>query len=386
MIVFPQYKWNRPRLQRLWTVATVLRLQRSSMDFLDIFRKDPDLGYKRVVFSHFNPSKRLVSIVGNMSDSSEVSENSSEVSEEEEEEEQNSGAQDREFQWRWSQIRHKPDDFKRAFKFTVDQFEEILWPEIEDLFVRNRQKGGNAFKLDEKTSVLLVLAFLRKGFTYPDLAFNFGISPARARFIIQENVRKISARLNHHITWNSWRNQDDHLSENDGERFSRCVCIVDATEHECNRPAVNQKNFYSGKSKMHCIKTQIAIEPVSGRIMHVYSGIEGKRHDKKIFDESGIADLVRAREFVMADCGYVGIGSSVPALLPFKKPRNRELTNEQKLWNRRLGRKRVLVENVFGSLKKWKILHNRWIAKTTRLEWYSMIFKLCCIFHNMLNH
>ena len=104
-----------------------------------------------------------------------------------------------------------------------------------------------------------------------------------------------------------------------------------------------------------------------------------------MFDDSKIADLVNNREYVMGDKGYIGIGRSVSALLPLKKPRNGTLTQDQTDWNTALGHRRILVEHVFGRIKKWKILKNRWIAKTNRLEWYSEVFTLCCALTNILN-
>lgn len=41
---------------------------------------------------------------------------------------------------------------------------------------------------------------------------------------------------------------------------------------------------------------------------------------------------------------------------PYKKSKKKELTDEQKDFNTRLSSLRVIVENTFGSLKKWRIL------------------------------
>ena len=140
------------------------------------------------------------------------------------------------------------------------------------------------------------MAFLRKGIPYSDVAEHFGLSEARARIIIQQTLPKMLNQLDYFVAWRSWVEQESHLPEAEGRHFFNCVCIVAATEHECNRPTVNLRNFYSGKSKTHCVKSQIAIEPINGNIIHVYSGINGRTHDKKMFDDSKIADLVNNRK------------------------------------------------------------------------------------------
>lgn len=285
--------------------------------------------------------------------------------------------------WSWKVMKRKENQFVDNFKFNVEEFKSLLWPRVSDIFVKP-PKCGRKWKLCAKSRLLLILAYLRKGFCYGMLGPLFHLSSSRARLLIKEDLPKLRDRLKGLIKWNNWNQQAQHLSEDDGNTFSRCVCIIDATEHPCNRPSTDQRNFYSGKSKMHVIKSQIAVEPVSGRIMHVVCGVRGIIHDKVIFDLSGIIDLVGVRESVMADSGYQGIQHSVRALMPFKKPRKGALTNEQKIWNRQLGRKRVLVEHVFGALKKWTILDHRWKGRITELPFYQEVFLLCCCLYNLL--
>ena len=58
-----------------------------------------------------------------------------------------------------------------------------------------------------------------------------------------------------------------------------------------------------------------------------------------------------------ADSGYQGIKSyDKDAEIPFKKPKKRELTTEQKTYNHELSKKRIKVENVIREVKIFKIL------------------------------
>ena len=58
-------------------------------------------------------------------------------------------------------------------------------------------------------------------------------------------------------------------------------------------------------------------------------------------------------------------------LLPFKKPKNSELTEEQKQYNRQFSKIRIIVEHVFTHMKKFRILSYRFRNPIRR---YNLIF------------
>ena len=62
-----------------------------------------------------------------------------------------------------------------------------------------------------------------------------------------------------------------------------------------------------------------------------------------------------------ADSGYQGIQKyDADAEMPFKKPKNGELTEEQNNYNHRLSKKRIKVENVIRVTKIFNILSGRY--------------------------
>lgn len=66
---------------------------------------------------------------------------------------------------------------------------------------------------------------------------------------------------------------------------------------------------------------QVVTQIATGRIVRIDGGVPAK-HDKKIYDESMLADSLLPGEFGVADKGYVG-GQSLK--VPFK---GRNLTQE----------------------------------------------------------
>jgi hypothetical protein len=72
---------------------------------------------------------------------------------------------------------------------------------------------------------------------------------------------------------------------------------------------------------------------------------------------------------VNGDLGYQGIEALHPkARVPVKKPKNGELTKNQKRNNKRFRRKRVKVEHVIRLCKVFRIVKERYRNKRRRLQ------------------
>ena len=139
--------------------------------------------------------------------------------------------------------------------------------------------------------------------------------------------------------------------------------LVDATERPIQRPKDNQEFFYSGKKKRHTIKNQIMINPYTKKILAISKTVEGKRHDKQLCADDGIVLRAPPGATGGGDSGYEGTRELNPLIrivLPFKKPKKRELTPAQKDTNRVFSSVRVRVEHVIGALKKFDVLAERY--------------------------
>jgi IS5 family transposase len=123
--------------------------------------------------------------------------------------------------------------------------------------------------------------------------------------------------------------------------------IVDATENPIERPKYDQKKYYSGKKKHHTLKTEIRVTR-AGRIVHVSDTVPGSVHDFKLLEEG---EEISPKIHVLADSGYQGIlNIHENSEIPKKKPKNRELGEEEKAKNRALSKIRVVVENILRDM------------------------------------
>jgi hypothetical protein len=83
---------------------------------------------------------------------------------------------------------------------------------------------------------------------------------------------------------------------------------------------------------------------------------------------------------ILADTGYQGIQKiHLNSVIPIKKKKNETLTNEQKKFNHELSSRRVIVENVIGFLKRFRIISDRYRNRRRR---FGLRFNLIASFHN----
>ena len=67
------------------------------------------------------------------------------------------------------------------------------------------------------------------------------------------------------------------------------------------------------------------------------------------------------------DSGYQGIAEiHKNSETPKKKPKGGDLTQEEKLENRRISRERILIENVNAKIKVFKIMANKYRNRRKR--------------------
>ena len=105
----------------------------------------------------------------------------------------------------------------------------------------------------------------------------------------------------------------------------------------------------------------------------------GRHHDKKLLTLSRVR-FRQAAEAIL-DSGYQGVQKEhAKTSLPTKKTKNHPLTKDQKRANREQSRRRILVENVIGSLKRFKILADRYRNRRKR---FGLRFNLVAAIYNL---
>ncbi len=205
---------------------------------------------------------------------------------------------------------------------------------------RHRRQIGSCWrKLNPGQQALLVLAHLRKGETFAELAAGFGVSTATAWRYVTETVRLLAARAPSLRT-------AVRAAKNAGLAF----VVIDGTLIPVDRLAADRP-FYSGKHRRHGMNLQVIASP-GGEILWVSGPLPGATHDLTAARIWGILrELAAAGLIVLADKGYTGAGD--PAITPY---RGRNKPASQKEANRAHARLRAPGERANAQLKTWRIL------------------------------
>jgi len=102
-------------------------------------------------------------------------------------------------------------------------------------------------------------------------------------------------------------------------------------------------------------------------ILHVYKA-DGTEHDFAMLKNS-ILNQLGENIKIIADSGYQGIKNiHENSEHPIKKPRDRELTEEEKQYNRELAERRIYIEHINRRLKIFRICKETYRNKGNRME------------------
>ncbi|CAF2804411.1 unnamed protein product [Rotaria sp. Silwood2] len=131
--------------------------------------------------------------------------------------------------------------------------------------------------------------------------------------------------------------------------------IVDSTFIAVPEPSNSEerKAYYHAKSSTnYALKVQIACD-FHHRIVYVSECYHGSVHDITILSESDLLEHVNDSVQIIADKGYIGEENVVT---PRKKLHGRELTDENKSFNREINSARAAIENINQRLKTYAIV------------------------------
>ena len=154
----------------------------------------------------------------------------------------------------------------------------------------------------------------------------------------------------------------------------------DVTEREIARKTdiEAQKEDYSGKKKEHTVKNSV----ICGKNQYIYyvsPSYEGKQHDKSIADEEAL--LFPKGTQMWCDLAYLGYESkNLTLFLPHKKPKNQELTDQQKQHNTQHAKERICNEHAMRGIKRLRIVQDP--LRLCPYQWADNLFNNACALHN----
>jgi hypothetical protein len=263
----------------------------------------------------------------------------------------------------------KPLLFKSFTGLTVQEFDDIYNKEITKKYVkyelhrvsfkrkdRGRDIGaGRPFKLDLENRFLLLLVYYRLYITYTLAGFLFNLDQSNICRDIQkiEKLIRECVPIPQKIFKKTKRLRNLEEVE---QYFPGFLAFIDCTEQQIPRPIDNnnRKMYYSGKKKRHIVKTQLMVNN-QGIIIHKLEHKKGRRGMTMISIKRGSSFQSKYVVNVF-DLGYLSIETDFPeqlSVLPYRKKRNLDLSQEEKKYNKFYSKKRIVIEHTICRLKKY---------------------------------
>lgn len=258
-------------------------------------------------------------------------------------------------------------EVEQRFTEVYSYHQEMAYEEAKASGKRQRKLGGGrkSHLLTMRDKVVFILHYFKVYPTFDVLGTTFGLSRSKAH----EQVQKLTPVMEETLASLGYlpKREIEDVEELQAMCADVDKLLIDVTERECQRPKdeKKQKEHYSGKKKYHTVQNTI----MSSRekvILFVGKTFSGHHHDYAMLKEEFPTDKQWFEGIdVSVDLGYQGIKTDYQAPhieIPHKKPRkskvnpNPELTQEQKAYNKMVGKTRIYVENAIGGMKRFGIL------------------------------
>jgi hypothetical protein len=299
----------------------------------------------------------------------------------------------------YDRLSKKPILFKSFTGLTVQEFDDIYNKEItkrytkheiQRLFKRKGRKrdmgAGRPFKLDVKDRFLMLLVYYRLYITYTLAGFLFNLDQSN----ICRDIQKIEPLIRNclPIPKKIYNITNRLKTPQEVEKyFPGFLSFIDCTEQQIPRPIDNKRKkiFYSGKKKIHTVKTQLMVNN-RGLIIHKANHKKGHRHDYNIYKKN--RPMIPNQVVNVFDLGYLGVEKDFPeqlSFMPNRKKRNLKLTQEEKEYNKDHSKKRIVIEHTICRLKKYRILAD---VFRNRLRKHNKVSDIVSglVNHRIMNH
>jgi hypothetical protein len=255
----------------------------------------------------------------------------------------------------YQDLKQHPTNFLALTSLTLVEFDYLLkhfdpcWEKYYKHYTLEGKKRilpaftehGNALLKGTHQKLFFLLVYMKNNPLQTFQASSFGLSQAK----VSKIYRALLAVLDHTLIGLKLAPCRDSIALKEAlANLPQRVFWLDGTETPIPRNTdqdVQQEDF-SGKQHGHRLKN-LTLCDAAQRIHYLSPTESGSRHDKTLADSYPLH--LPAGSVLKQDLGFLGHQpAGVVIEMPFKKPKNRELTFSQKLYNQLLSSTRVIVE------------------------------------------
>ena len=273
---------------------------------------------------------------------------------------------------RYQELHKHETVFKALTGLRVSEFDTLvdeLLPEYEQAEEERLSRpdrlraigGGPTFALNARDQLLLIVIWLRKYPTQEVLGYLFGVSDTSAGRVVKRLLPLLeqSGRATMKMP-DPGRKQRRQLSDLLADTPELAV-VIDTFEQRVQRHKDPKQadEYYSGKNKTNTLKSQIAVDELSGQVVDVAESVVGPRSDIKTLEQSDLLNRLPEGVGAIGDLAYVGIDKLHPAGLaaaPRRKPKGKPRPQEDVVYNQAFSQRRIIVEHTIGRMRRYEAI------------------------------
>ena len=234
--------------------------------------------------------------------------------------------------------------------------------------------GRNSVLRTSREKLLFIMFWFKVYPTFDVMGFFFGMSQTQACEWAHRLAPILEAALGHkkHLP-----QRKSHTIEKALGAFPALTFIVDGTDRPCCRPkhGMTRKARYSGRKKRYAIKNILAVR--DRRVVLLGKTRPGRWHDKRCID------FERWRfprgSTILGDRGFAGYAQPhANVRTPERRPNGKKSRNRP--FNKRLARKRIVVEHAIAGVKRSRICSD--ILRVRKPGMDDKIMLIGCALHN----
>jgi len=266
---------------------------------------------------------------------------------------------------RYEYLSQHPIVFQKCTGVSVAQFDQVVddmlpgYVEAEErrLSHRKRQRAigaGHPYELDMRDQMLMTVIWLRLYPIHEVLGYLFGVSDSTVSRLIDrvlpvlEQAGRDTMRLP-----DPGKKRRRQLPELLAD-IPELTVIVDSFEQRVQRPR-GDDSHYSGKKKQHTLKSQIAVDSNTGRIVDISASVPGPTADIKLLEDSGLLERLPDDMGVGGDLAYLKLPKlRQHGFSPRRKPRGKDRPPEDVLYNQVFSGFRIVVEQTIGQIRRFQ--------------------------------
>lgn len=269
---------------------------------------------------------------------------------------------------------------KQTFNYLCNQLHPVL--QHQDTTLRK------AISVEKRVAVTLwCLATCSE---YRTIAHLFGIARCTVCVIVHQTIDAIvRILLKTYINFPSGQHLKNTVADFEKKWNFPCAGAIDGCHIPIRPPSLNHTDYYNRKGFYSVILQ--AVVDANYIFRDIYVGWPGSVHDARVFVNSALYRKANNKEilqghldingcllspFIVGDSGYPLLSWLVK---PY--PHNSNLSSQQKTYNYRMSRARIVSENAFGRLKaRWRRLAKQNDMEVKRVPY---VVAACCILHNI---